>query len=133
MIEQNKCTFVSFVAIRQYAVDPAGAERLLHSRSTADDLLFGLDQLAIEAAKKGNVTEAFRFLSDLQNLKNGNARNSVLAEVRVIEAVHGIARDWTRKDGPKVVLKWARSRPTAEQRTWALIGMAQALGPRPAD
>ncbi|HVP47252.1 MAG TPA: hypothetical protein VMT32_11735, partial [Bryobacteraceae bacterium] len=74
LIEQNKCTDVSFVAIRQYAVDPAGAERLLRSRSTTEDLLFGLDQLAIEAAKKGNIAEAFRFLSDLERLKDGNAR-----------------------------------------------------------
>ena len=133
LIDQNECTDNSYVAIRQYATDPVGAERLLRSRSTADDLLFGLDQLAIEAAKKGNITEAFRFLSDLQNRKGGNARNSVLAEVRVTEAVQGIARYWTRKNGPKVVLKWARSRPTAEQRSWALIGVAQALGPRPAD
>jgi tetratricopeptide (TPR) repeat protein len=128
LIEQNECTDNSYVAIGQYASDPVGAERLLRSRSTADDLLFGLDQLAVEAAKKGNITEAFRFLSDLQHLKNGNARNSVLAEVRVTEAVHGIARYWTKKDGPNAVLKWARSRPTGEERAWALIGMAEALG-----
>ena len=108
LIEQDDCKNNSYVAIRQYATDPTGAERLLRSRSTADDLLYGLDQLAIEAAKKGNITEAFRFLSDLQNLTDGNARNSVLAEARVTEAVHGIARYWTRKDGPKVVLRWAR-------------------------
>jgi hypothetical protein len=40
--------------------------------------------------------------------------------------VHGIARDWTIRDGPKPVLKWARSRPTTEERTWALIGMAES-------
>jgi len=128
LIEQSKCTSVSFVAIRQYAVDPAGAERLLRGSSNADDLLFGLDQLAVAAAKKGNITEALRFFGDLQNLKDTTARSSVLAEDRVTEAVHGIARYWTIRDGPKVVLKWARSRPTGEQRTWALIGMAQALG-----
>ena len=80
LIEENECTWVSFVAIRQYASDPAGAERLLRRRSNPDDLLFGLDQLAIEAARKGNITEAFRFLSDLQSLKDGNPRNSVLGK-----------------------------------------------------
>jgi hypothetical protein len=128
LIERNKCTNVSFVAIRQYAVDPAGGERLLRSTSNEDDLLFGLDQLAVAAAKKGNITEALRFFGDLQNLKYRTARSSVLAEDSISEAVHGIARYWTIKDSPKVVLKWARSRPTGEQRTWALIGMAQALG-----
>jgi len=119
LIEQNKCTYVSFVAIRQYAVDPAGAERLLRSNSNPEDLLCGLDELAVAAARKGNITEALRFLGDLQNLKDGTART---------EAVNGIARYWTIKDGPKGVLKWARLRPTCEQRTWALIGMAEALG-----
>ncbi len=128
LIEQNKCTYVSFVAIRQYAVDPAGAERLLRGTSNADDLLFGLGHLAVAAAKKGNINEALRFFGDLQNLKDRTARSSVLAEARVTEAVHGIAHYWTIKDGPKVVLKWARVRPTREQRTWALIGIAQALG-----
>jgi len=128
LIEQNKCKDMSYVAIKEYATDPAGAERLLRSRSTTEDLLFGLDQLAIEAAKKGNIAEAFRFLSDLERLKDGNARSSALADVRVTDAVQGIARYWTSRDGPKVVLKWVRSRPTSEQRTWALLAMAQALG-----
>ena len=69
------------------------------------DLLCGLGELAVAAAKKGNITEALRFLGDLQNLKEGTARSSVLAEARVTEAVHGITRYWTIKDGPKVVLK----------------------------
>jgi hypothetical protein len=127
LIDQNKCPFVSLVAIKQYAVDPAGAERLVRGTSDADDRLIGLDQLAVEAAKKGAIAEALRFLGDLQNIESA-ARNPVLAENSVSDAVHGIARYWTIKNGPKVVLKWARSRPTGEQRTWALIGMAQALG-----
>ena len=126
LIEQNKCSYVAGLAIMQYGVDPAGAEHLLRSRSKAEDLLFGLDQLAVEAAKKGNISEALRFLRDVE--KDGVAMNSVFAEIRVSEAVHGIARCWTIKNGPKAVLKWARSRPTSEQRAWALIGMAQALG-----
>ena len=128
LIEQNKCTDVSFVAIRQYAIDPAGAERLLHSRSNPEDLVYGLDQLAVAAAKKGNITEALRFFGDLQNLRDGTTRVPGLGEDKLTEAVHGIARYWTIRDGPKIVLKWARSRPTIEQRTWALMGMAEALG-----
>jgi hypothetical protein len=33
LIDQNKCSNVSFVAIRQYAVDPIGAERLLRAKA----------------------------------------------------------------------------------------------------
>jgi hypothetical protein len=129
LIEQNKCTNVSFVAVRQYAVDPLGAEHLLRGESDPQDLLFGLGQLAVAAAKKGDITEALRFLGDLQNLSIvEGARNPVLAEARNTEAVQEIARSWTIRDGPKPVLYWARSRPTTEQRTWALLGMAEALG-----
>jgi hypothetical protein len=35
---------------------------------------------------------------------------------------------WTKNDGPETVLQWARTRPNFAQRTWALIGMAEALG-----
>lgn len=128
LLEENKCTWVSFVAIRQYAVDPAGAEHLLRSRSNPEDLLCGLDELAVTASKKGNITEALRFLGGLQGLKDGTPRIPSLGEDKLNDAVHGIARYWTIRDGPKIVLKWARSRPTSEQRTWALIGMAEALG-----
>jgi tetratricopeptide (TPR) repeat protein len=128
LIEQNKCTFVSYVVIRQYAVDPVGAEHLLRSRSNPEDLLCGLDDLAVAAAREGNVTEALRFLGDLQNLKDAPTRIPSLGQDKGNEAVQGIARYWTIRDGPKKVLKWARSRPTIEQRTWALIGMAEALG-----
>lgn len=129
LIEQNKCANVSFVAIRQYVVDPVGAERLLRSRSDPQDLLYGLEQLAVQAANKGKISEALRFLNDLQNLtKAGSSENRVLAEASSIAAVHEIARAWTIRDGPRVVLKWGRSRPTTEERTWALIGMAEALG-----
>ena len=68
------------------------------------------------------------FLGDLQNLKDETTRDPVLGQDKLNEAVHGIARYWTIRDGPKIVLKWARSRPTIEQRTWALLGMAEALG-----
>jgi hypothetical protein len=127
LIQKNGCSNVSFVAVRQYEVDPSGAERLLRDKSDSQDLAFGLDQFAAVAARKGNIVEALRLLNDLQNVTRGE-KNVGLAEARATHAIHEIARLWTIKDGPRAVLKWARSRPTTEQRTWALIGMAEALG-----
>jgi hypothetical protein len=120
---------VSFVAVRQYEVGPSGAERLLRDRSDSQDLAFGLGQLAAVAARKGNIVQALRLLTDLKNVNRGE-KNVALAEARATEAVREIAREWTIKNGPRAVLKWARSRPTTEGRTWALIGMAEALGHR---
>jgi hypothetical protein len=127
VIQGNGCSNVSFVAIRQYEVDPSGAERLLRDRSDSQDRAFGLGQFAAVAARKGNIVQALRLLTDLQNVSRGE-KNVVLAQARATDAVHEIAREWTIKNGPRAVLKWARSRPTTEQRTWALIGMAEALG-----
>ena len=127
VIRKNGCTNVSFVAVHQYEADPSGAERLLRDTSDSQDLVFGLGQFAAVAAKKGNIVEALRLLNDLQNASRGE-NNAVLAEARVTDAIHEIARGWTIKDGARAVLRWARSRPTTEQRTWALIGMAEALG-----
>jgi hypothetical protein len=124
LVEQNKCTNNSFIATREYALDRAGAERLLRETSNGDDLIFGLRKLAVAAAKKGNVPEALRFFSDLQS----TAKSDLVEQDRVTDAVHGIARYWTITDGTKAVLKWARSRPTCEQRAWALLGMAEAFG-----
>lgn len=120
-IVKNKCSNVSSIAVRQYAVDPLGAERLLRANADKKDLALGLEQFIEAAAKNGNIADALRLLSDLQNL---NGTNSGSLEVREI------ARGWTIRDGPHVVLKWARSRPTSDQRTWALTGMAEALGHR---
>jgi hypothetical protein len=128
LLEQNKCIYVSLVAIGQYAVDPGGAEHLLRSTPDPADLLCGLDGLAVAAAKKGTIREALRFLGDLQHLKDGATRIPGLGEDKLNDAIHGIARYWTIREGPRIVLKWARSRPTIEQRTWALFGVAEALG-----
>ncbi len=119
IIQQNQCPNVSFVAARQYAVDPADAEHLLRARADQQDLARGLGEFAKVAAEKGNIAEALRFLDNIQSLSGAESVNP---------EVHAIARAWTIRDGPKAVLKWARSRPTTEQRTWALIGMAEALG-----
>jgi len=129
VIEQKNCSYTYFIAVQQYAVDPAGAERMLRTHADPQDLAFGLDQLAIAAAKQGNIPEALRFLNDLQSpAVVGDQKNEILARARGDEAVHAIARCWTIKDGPKAVLKWAHSRPATEERTWALIGVAEALG-----
>ena len=118
VILKNKCPNVSFVAARQYAADPSGAEKLLRANADKDDLARGLGEFVKAAAEKGNITEALRFLGDVQSLGPG----------RVSSQVQEIARSWTIRDGPRAVLQWARSRPTPEQRTWALLGMAEALG-----
>lgn len=119
VILKNKCSNVSFVAARQYGVDPSGAEQLLRANADKEDLALGLAELVKAAAEKGNIGEALRFLGDVQSL---GGPDSVSSEV------HEIARAWTIRDGPKAVLRWERSRPTIEQRTWALVGMAEALG-----
>ena len=127
VIWKNQCSNISFIAIRQYEVDPSGAERLLRGRSDSQDLIFGLGQFAAIAAAKGNIVDALRLLNDLQSVDLGE-KNRGLAAARGDETIHQIARSWTIKSGPDAVLQWARSRPTTEQRTWALIGMAEALG-----
>lgn len=129
VLEQNHCSYPYFIAVQQYAVDPAGAERRLRTRADPLDLSVGLDQFAMAAAKQGNISEALRFLDSLHSpAVVGNQKNDVDAEARSDEAAHAIARCWTIKDGPKIVLQWSRSRPTTEERTWALIGVAEALG-----
>lgn len=127
VIRKNGCSNVSFVAVHQYETDPSGAERLLRDKSDSYDLAFGLSQLAAVAARKGNILEALRLLNDLQTVNLGEKYKGLAGDWG-LDATHQIARAWTIKAGPRAVLKWARSRPTTEQRTWALIGMAEALG-----
>jgi hypothetical protein len=119
LIRQNKCPNVSFVTTQQYSVDPGGAERLLRGSANPQDLDRGIAEFAVAAAQKGDIPDALRFLDEIQR-RDGPQSGT--------EAVHQVARAWTIKDGPRKVLKWARRRPTYEQRTWALIGMAEALG-----
>ncbi len=119
LVEQNKCSNVSFVASQQYAIDPVGAERLLRNNADPQDLARGLDEFAMAEARKGDITQALRFLDDFHRI--GGLENQG-------QPVHEIARSWTIRDGPKLVLQWVHSRPTTEERTWALIGIAEALG-----
>jgi tetratricopeptide (TPR) repeat protein len=119
LVQQNKCPYGAGVASKQYAVDPSGAERLLQTISDPKDKALGLADFGIAAANKGHISEALRFYHDLESLAGGRSG---------FQVAHTIARTWTIQSGPKAVLKWARSRPTTEERTWALIGMAEALG-----
>ena len=102
----------------RYAGDPAGAEQVLHNSPNTEDLCFGMVQLAIAAANKGDVDEALHM--------NGVAEK--VGGQDFVGAVHEIARAWTIRAGPKTVLQWARARPNTGQRTWALMGIAEALG-----
>jgi hypothetical protein len=119
LIQQSSCSNVSFVSLQQYSVDPAGAERLLRGSANRQDLDRGIAEFAVAAAQKGDIPDALRFLDEIQ-MRNGPQSGT--------EAVHQIARARTIKAGPKIALKWAHLRPTYQQRTWALIGIAEALG-----
>jgi hypothetical protein len=119
MIAENRCTYVVYVAVRQYTADPVGAERLLRSTTNRDYLTSGLYQFAIAAADNGNIAEGLRFLNDLASLDGANIGGN---------AIRAVARAWTIRDGAQAVLPWARSRPALEQKTSALIGIAEALG-----
>lgn len=117
--EQNKCPYLGNITTPLFAVDPVGAERLLRKYANEQSLAIGLADFATTAAANGNISEALRFFYDLQQVAGANSAYNVARDV---------ARAWTIRDGPRRVLKWATSRPTLEQRTWALIGMAEALG-----
>jgi hypothetical protein len=66
LFEQNKCSgsYVTFSALQQYNVDPAGAERMLRSSPDPKDLISGMSQLSKAAADKGDVANALR-LNDI--------------------------------------------------------------------
>ena len=121
MISNTKCWY-SFIAVKQYGADPAGAEHSLRRSTEPADVCFGLAQFSEAAAAKGNVPEALRLLNAAQNAcgqQNENRVWAVLSEV---------ARQCTVKRGPRVMVKWARARPTAAERYLALLGVAAALG-----
>jgi hypothetical protein len=125
LIRNNRCGFTACnVATLQYEIDPQAAERLLRETSDSGSMAFGLKQFAVVAAKKGNTADALRFLAELQRM----GQTDLGIQPWVPQATQEIARAWTIREGPEAVLKWARSRPTPSERTWALIGMAEALG-----
>jgi tetratricopeptide (TPR) repeat protein len=116
-LQQNHCRY-SYTAIRYYEIDPAAAEKLMRSSTNPDDLRFGLQELAMAAAKKGRIEDALEFRADAKKVDPKESYNSTLE----------IALAWTKRDGPRKVLPWARSQPTPGDRRLALLGMAEALG-----
>lgn len=98
---QDKCMYVTFVAVQQYAVDPVGADLLLRAAKNAADLASGWNQFSVAAAENADLTAAFRFLENAQGLGRVDPKS-----------VQTIARAWTIKDGPQAIIQWARSRPT---------------------
>jgi len=82
VILKNKCSNVSFVAARQYGVDPSGAEQLLRANADKEDLARGLAEMVKAAAEKGNIGEALRFLGDVQSLGGPDSVSSEVHELR---------------------------------------------------
>lgn len=119
-IEKTKCWY-SFLAIKQYETDPAGAEQVLQRSSDPMDVCFGQTQFAKAAATRGNIRDALRFIDSAQ--KGCGEKSGHL-----FDAVHQVAREWAIRKKPKTVVKWARSRPTPPQRELALLGVAEAMG-----
>ncbi|MGA8074885.1 MAG: hypothetical protein WB995_15525 [Candidatus Acidiferrales bacterium] len=120
LIKQTKCSY-AFVAIKQYATDPVDAEQEVLRSSNPLDVCFGLTELAKAASGTGKISDALRLLDKAQSVcgeKDGY----------LFGAQREVARFWTIKDGPRIVVKWACSRPTAPQRFSALFGIAVALG-----
>lgn len=115
-LEQNHCRY-SYTAIRYYEIDPAAAEKLMRSSTNSDDLRFGLQELAMAAAKKGRIEDALQLRVDAKKVDPSESYNSTLE----------IARAWTVRNGPRKVLPWARSQTTPGDRMLALLGMAEAL------
>lgn len=124
LVEHNNCRY-SDIAIKQFPSDPAAAERELRTSSDKADIVRGLANMSIAAAKMGDVTNAMRLM--------GSARQVGGWQSDCLECVHEIAWAWTLKGQPGVVVEWARSLPLADaERGWALLGVAQALAhPRP--
>lgn len=79
VIQKNGCSDVLFVSVRQYEVDPFGAERLLRDKPDSQDLAFRLDQFAAVAARKGNIVEALRLLIDLQRVSRARKISYLLS------------------------------------------------------
>ena len=122
VIEKNKCTFVSFVTKAQFAVDPAGAERILRGHADADDLVRGLNDFAVVAAEKGDIKTALHFLDNLENLTGPG---------KSWGAAHIIARAWTHQRRPSCPHQ-VDTLPTEHQRTYlGPYWNGGSPGPRP--
>jgi hypothetical protein len=121
VISGTKCWY-SFIAIKQYGADSVGAEQALRRSTEPTDVCFGLAQFSEAAAAKGNVPEALRLLNAAQNACGQKY------EYQVWGVLSEVARQCTVRQGPKVMVKWARERPSLAQKYLALLGVAEALG-----
>jgi hypothetical protein len=120
LTQQNRCRY-SDTAIKQFATDPDEAERELRTSGDAGDTSIGLAYMSEAEAKKGDVANALRLLDSARQVSGKQAF--------CVDCVREIAWAWTLKGQPGVVLGWAHSLPIAsQQRGYALLGIAQALG-----
>ena len=124
LVEQNNCRY-SDIAMKQFASDPAEAERELRKSTDKADVILGLARMSDAAAKNCDAADALRLLETARQV-SGNPNYCV-------GCVQRIAWAWTLKGQPSVALAWARSLPIADgERGYALLGVAQALAhPRP--
>lgn len=121
LLKRGHCTDSSFVAIKQYSSDPTVAERTLLQSRDQMHVCFGLTEFAKQAGALGRMPDSLRLMDEAETACGEN-------DGYLIGAVRELARTWTVTSGPKPVVKWARSRPTASQRAVALLGIAEALG-----
>lgn len=122
LIEAHNCgPMIADVLAKQYTTDPGGAEsEITKIPNEKNDRIAALGALSEVAAKKGDIPDALRLTSHCEGLSvNANA---------CLDSIRIIAWAWIQKGNTNTVLSWARSRPTAPQRGYALWGMAQALG-----
>lgn len=119
LVERNKCRFISYIAVRQYASDPVEAERKLLAGSDKQDVSRGIAQLSEAAAKKGDLQDAQRLLAIGRKISGDRAFCP--------DCIQEIAWAWAVKGERSAALDWARSLPVASERGFALLGIAQAL------
>jgi hypothetical protein len=119
LVDQNNCPFSSFIAVNQYANDPVEAEQELRKRTDNVDVSRGLRDMGEVAAQKGDISNAVRLLD--------SARQVSADQGFRLDCVRRIAWARTLRDDPRIALGWAHSLPV-QQRGFALLGIAQALG-----
>jgi len=119
LVEQNHCRY-SDIAMKQFASDPAEAERELRKSTDKADVILGLARMSDAAAKNCDAADALRLLETARQV---SGKRDYCAG-----CVQRIAWAWTLRGQPSVVLAWARSLPIADgERGYALLGVAQAL------
>ena len=120
LLENTNCWY-SFLAVQEFGSNPDEAERGLLRSQDASDICFGLTEFAKVAAAAGRIADALRFLDAAQKICGQK-------DAYRLAAVREVARGWAIKEGPKPAVNWARSRSDPTQRSWALLGVAEAMG-----